>query len=150
MKYNFDEVVDRIHEDGSYSSKWSSDGRMASMFLSDELPEDRLCFFVADMDFRAPEVVTDALRGQPNRLYYPERLLDDWLYQTVIRPQLTEMLEAEGENVFDLACKARAEEKLRALFEKELSSRGTQSSLPRYRVSLPWNRIFEAAVTAEG
>ena len=61
MRYNFDEVVDRIHEDGSYSSKWSSDGRMASMFLTDELPEDRLCFFVADMDFRCAPQITEAL-----------------------------------------------------------------------------------------
>ena len=49
MKYNFDEVVDRVHEDGSYSSKWSNNERMAKMFLTDKLPEDRLCFFLADM-----------------------------------------------------------------------------------------------------
>ncbi len=61
MKYNFDEVVDRMHEPGSYSSKWANNERMATMFLTDKLPEDRLNFFVADMDFRcAPEII-DAL-----------------------------------------------------------------------------------------
>jgi ABC-type branched-subunit amino acid transport system ATPase component len=31
---------------------------MAKMFMSDTVPEDRLCFFVADMDFRcAPEII---------------------------------------------------------------------------------------------
>ncbi len=61
MKYNFDEVVDRIHEEGSYSSKWSNNERMAAMFLTDKLPEDRLCFFVADMDFRCAPQIIDAL-----------------------------------------------------------------------------------------
>lgn len=61
MKYNFDEVVDRIHEPGSYSSKWASNERMAAMFLTDKLPEDRLALYLADMDFRcAPEII-DAL-----------------------------------------------------------------------------------------
>ena len=56
MKYNFDEVVDRTHEAGSYSSKWAEGP--GAMFNCETTPEDRLCFFVADMDFRcAPEIV---------------------------------------------------------------------------------------------
>ena len=93
------------------------------------------------------QVITDALRGQPNRAFFQERLLDDWLYQTVIRPQLTETLAAAGENIYDLACKDRAETLLRALYEKELPARWPLSAIPRYTVSLPWNRIFEAAVS---
>ncbi len=61
MKYNFDELVDRIHEEGSYSTKWGNNERMAKMFLTDKLPEDRLCFFVADMDFRCAPEITEAL-----------------------------------------------------------------------------------------
>ncbi len=95
------------------------------------------------------QVITDALRGKPNRAYYQERLLDDWLYQSVIRPQLTEILEAEGENIYDLARKQHAENLLRTLYEKELPMRWPLSALPRYQVSLPWNRIFEAAVSAD-
>ena len=95
------------------------------------------------------QVISDALRGRPNRAYYQERLLDDWLYQTVIRPQLTERLEERGENIFDLARKERAEELLSALFQKEVPARWPLAALPRYRVSLPWNRVFEAAVTVE-
>lgn len=58
MKYNFDEVIDRIHEPGSYSTKWADNPGMAAMFLTDKLPEDRLCFFVADMDYKcAPEIL---------------------------------------------------------------------------------------------
>lgn len=58
MKYNFDEVIDRIHGEGSYSSKWSENPHTAQMFMSETIPEDRLCFFVADMDFHcAPEII---------------------------------------------------------------------------------------------
>jgi len=58
MKYNFDEIIDRVHSQGSYSTKWSSSPYMAGMFKSDTVPEDRLCFFVADMDFKcAPEII---------------------------------------------------------------------------------------------
>ena len=63
MKYNFDELVDRMHEDGSYSAKWSTNERMAAMFFSDTLPEDRLCLFLADMDFRcAPELTAELVK----------------------------------------------------------------------------------------
>lgn len=58
MKYNFDEVIDRKHGEGSYSTKWGAGFGTSSMFLSDTLPEDRLCFFVADMDYKtAPEII---------------------------------------------------------------------------------------------
>ena len=63
MKYNFDEVIDRAREEGSYSSKWSPDGPfMSDMFLSDTVPEDRLCFFVADMDFRCAPAIIEAVQ----------------------------------------------------------------------------------------
>lgn len=58
MKYNFDEKIDRINDEGSFSSKWANNERMAKMFMTDQLPEDRLCFFLADMDFKvAPEIL---------------------------------------------------------------------------------------------
>ena len=62
MKYNFDEVIDRTNEAGSFSTKWSGEGPfMAKMFMSDTVPEDRLCFFVADMDFRCAEPIVKAV-----------------------------------------------------------------------------------------
>lgn len=60
MKYNFDEVIDRAREAGSYSSKWADNDQMKAMFKTDSVPEDRLSFFVADMDFRcAPEIIDE-------------------------------------------------------------------------------------------
>lgn len=66
MKYNFDEIIDRAHEEGSLSSKWSNNERMAKMFLTDNLPEDRLCFFLADMDFRCAPEITEAIKKVAN------------------------------------------------------------------------------------
>jgi len=62
MKYNFDEVVDRIHEEGSYSVKWDDTPERAETFKSETVPEDRLCFFVADMDFRCAPEILDAIQ----------------------------------------------------------------------------------------
>lgn len=57
MKYNFDEFVDRIHGEGSYSTKWNAGFGP----FTDSLPEDRLCFFVADMDYKSPPEVLEAI-----------------------------------------------------------------------------------------
>ena len=63
MKYNFDEVVDRIHEPGSYSIKWA-DNELIRQFIGakDALPEDRISYFTADMDYRCAPGVKAALQ----------------------------------------------------------------------------------------
>ena len=53
MSFNFDEVIDRV---GTHSSKW--DTMEAKYGVS---PETGIAMWVADMDFRAPQVVQDAL-----------------------------------------------------------------------------------------
>ena len=85
MRYDFDEVVDRAGEAGSYSSKWAKGPFAASMFKSETVPEDRLCFFVADMDFRcAPEIV-DALQTVAKHGIFGYTETPDEYYNAVIR-----------------------------------------------------------------
>lgn len=55
MPTNFDIEIDRRH---SASSKWSAPARVLS---ADEVAADPLPMWVADMDFRAPPVVAEAL-----------------------------------------------------------------------------------------
>ena len=55
MSVNFDEVIDRV---GTHSSKW--DTMEAKYGVS---PKNGIAMWVADMDFRAPQVVQDALAG---------------------------------------------------------------------------------------
>lgn len=65
MKYDFEQIVDRMHAPYSYSAKWNSEGmmadRMKKMYGLEELPEDRLCFQTADMDFKCPPELIEAM-----------------------------------------------------------------------------------------
>lgn len=85
MKYNFDEVIDRTHEAGSYSSKWAENERMAGMFLTDKLPEDRLCFFLADMDFRCAPAIIEAVKTVANHGIFGYSATPVEYYNAVIR-----------------------------------------------------------------
>ena len=84
-KYNFDEIIDRIHEEGSLSSKWSNNERMATMFLTDKLPEDRLCFFVADMDFRCAPPIIEAIKKVANHGIFGYSVVPDEYFNAVCR-----------------------------------------------------------------
>jgi len=72
--YNFDEIIDRTQSD---SAKWS---------INDQLfgKKDVLSMWVADMDFRSPEPVVQALiqRAQEGIYGYPTR--PDAYYQAVV------------------------------------------------------------------
>lgn len=96
------------------------------------------------------QAATDHLRGAPNRRFLAERLLDDWLYQGRLRRELAAELESEGEDVYCLADKARAEARLRAMFASALPDCWPLGALPDYRVSLPWRRIFEIRAEVDG
>ncbi len=65
MRYDFDTVVDRANAPYSYAAKWASKGPMAEMLMKrngyDKMPEDRLCFFTADMDYKCAPELTEAL-----------------------------------------------------------------------------------------
>ena len=61
MKYNFDEIIDRAHAPYSYSSKWNNTEQAARTYQSETVPDDRLPFFVADMDFHCMPELVDAL-----------------------------------------------------------------------------------------
>lgn len=81
MKYNFDEVVDRINELGSYSIKWADNKIIRNFFGTENpLPTDRISFFTADMDYRCSPAIQKALMevakhniygySSPNEEYY--------------------------------------------------------------------------------
>lgn len=65
MHYDFDTVVDRANAPYSYAAKWQNKGMMVEMMKKvmgfDEIPEDRLCFFTADMDYKCAPELTEAL-----------------------------------------------------------------------------------------
>ncbi|MGL4254033.1 MAG: MalY/PatB family protein [Fusobacteriaceae bacterium] len=55
MRYNFDEPIDRR---GTYSRKWSLEGMYE---MADYADEKSIPMWVADMDFKAPNIVTEKL-----------------------------------------------------------------------------------------
>jgi len=60
MKYNFDEIIDRRHDKGSFSAKYriSSPENLTNTNTAD----DRLCFFLADMDFRVAPCILEGMQ----------------------------------------------------------------------------------------
>ena len=65
-KYNFDEVVNR---EKTYSSKWALTGWTRDIYGGD-LPDDRICLHVADMDFKcAPKIVEAMHRVACDEIY---------------------------------------------------------------------------------
>ncbi len=89
--------------------------------------------------------------GKMNRALLLERLLDDYIYEGIVRPKVNEELEREGANPWDLL--ERAEE-VRARVAVELAAEARRTLQPRvgtrfaFTASLPWPRTFEPVIEA--
>ena len=60
MHYEFDEIIDRLHDPYSFSFKWKDPSYILDALGIKERREDMICLETADMDFRvAPEIVED-------------------------------------------------------------------------------------------
>ncbi len=89
------------------------------------------------------QIRSDHLRGERHERFFRERLLDDYVYQTHVRPALGKDLEALGEDVYRLRDPGRAEGMLREKMAGMLPDLWPLRFLPDYRISLPWGRTFE-------
>ena len=96
------------------------------------------------------QYVSDRLAGKVQTDFRNARFLDDYVYQSEIRPELNARLREEGEDPFRLRDKARAERMLQEQFDA-YPGRVMQVT-GGCRASLPWARTFEAdiEVTADG
>ncbi|MBE6143347.1 MAG: aminotransferase class I/II-fold pyridoxal phosphate-dependent enzyme [Erysipelotrichaceae bacterium] len=79
-KYNFDKIIDRRC---TFSSKWSKDGWTKNIF-GGTLPEDRICLHVADMDFKCPPQVIEAMHKIANEGIYGYSSIPNEYYDAVI------------------------------------------------------------------
>lgn len=61
MNYDFDEIIDRRHEKYSYSMKWGHHPLLVKMLEVDEINDDAIAIFTADMDFRCAPPIVEAL-----------------------------------------------------------------------------------------
>ena len=76
MKYNFDEIIDRTDY---HSEKWDElKGKFG------DIPEDVLPMWVADMEFRAPKPVIEAIKKTAEHGIYGYTSRPDSYYQAII------------------------------------------------------------------
>ncbi len=76
MKYNFDEVIDRTNH---HSVKWDE---MKAKF--DDIPDDVLPMWIADMEFRSPKPVIEAIKKAAEHAIYGYTSRPDSYYQAII------------------------------------------------------------------
>ena len=76
-----------------------------------------------------------------------ERLLDDWIYQAIVRPQWNQELRAAGVDVWDLPDADAANARLQQLME--LVPETKQVWPGRIHAQLRWPRTFEARISIQ-
>lgn len=90
------------------------------------------------------------LDSKENHLFTVERLLDDLLYQSVVRGELVYDLLKQGEDPYDLVDKKVAQRKAQQLLDSTIAH---SPIFARYNVAvsckLPWPRLFEADITLQ-
>src|SRR3989441_193290 len=92
-----------------------------------------------------------------DRIYRPAfftRILDDWGYQSIVRPQLTRWLQARGGNTSDLrehevSLEAMVLEKLRSEALPALRKSFPDEPAALRRAAFPWHRLFEIHLELE-
>lgn len=63
MRYDFDEIIQRRHAPYSYSMKWGTSKLVSDMVGLDQIKEDTLAVYTADMDFRCARPIIDAMHA---------------------------------------------------------------------------------------
>ena len=86
--------------------------------------------------------------SEANKAFTAERILDDALYQGIVRARVSKKLRAVGDDVYNIQDRPRAEQILRREFDalRPLLEKIFGGSAPQFTVRLRWPRLFEAAV----
>lgn len=87
----------------------------------------------------------DALK---NSIFTVERILDDYVYQSVVRKKVEGILKAEGEDVWNLKREKNEADKI--LFEtihnEAILKQLFMKEMPEFICAFPWPRTFEADI----
>lgn len=83
-----------------------------------------------------------------NRSFTAERILDDGIYQEIVRQRTAERIRRCGEDIYNIQHILRTEEWLAEEFQKTepLLQEIFGGDVPAFEVKLRWPRLFEAAV----
>ncbi len=98
------------------------------------------------------QLLASAFNTSENRAFTAERILDDAVYQPVVRPIVTKMVRDSGEDVFGIKNIARTERWLRESFKtcRPLLESIFGGNVPEFDAYLRWNRLFEAEIFVRG
>jgi len=82
------------------------------------------------------------IAGKGDGRFLIERLLDDWLYQSVVRPELVERCRTDGIDRFQCG------ERWDAYVDRRLHELSSPWDIrvPPFRAFLPWGRLFEVEI----
>ena len=94
------------------------------------------------------QILASRYNTAANQAFTAERILDDGIYQTLVRSEVTKRLQEIGEDTYQISDTYRAEQYLMEAFcnRRQLLERIFGGKAPEFEVKLRWNRLFEAAV----
>ncbi len=75
------------------------------------------------------------------------RLIDDWIFQSLARPEFARRCISEGLDRFDFDGKDSTLNRALDRRMHELSGKVLPKDTPRYRATFPWGRLFETKIT---
>ena len=89
-------------------------------------------------------ILSDMLAGKKNESFLWERIMDDCLYEGVIRAKLRRLVLERGEDPFYLSDRNRAVEDLNKMAVEEMAKWPFFGKMPgSWKYALPWPRVFE-------
>lgn len=90
----------------------------------------------------------DGRNDEENRTFTAERILDDGVYQEIVRQRVAERIKSCGGDIYNIQDIARAESWLAEEFKREdpLLQEIFGGRVPEFEAKLRWPRLFEAAV----
>jgi len=95
------------------------------------------------------QIMSDQLAGKSNTAFLWERLLDDLAYQGAVREKVYQRLQDAGEDPLHLKNAENARILVNDQMQAWLENEPMFDLLPAWRVSLPWNRAFEAELQVD-
>ncbi len=87
-----------------------------------------------------------------NQAFTYERILDDCVYQPIVRHEVTKRVRDMGEDVFNIRNIPQTEAWLKEAFQNQrpLLERIFGGKVPKFDAKLRWNRLFEAEIFIRG
>ncbi len=87
-----------------------------------------------------------------NQAFTSERILDDAVYQPVVRPEVTKRVRDSGEDIFNIKDIPKTETLLRESFQRHrpILERIFGGNVPEFEAKTRWNRLFEAEIFIKG